>query len=61
MTMMSSLYVKHGQLNLSLQGNAESASVVIVGDLNFPPSTGRLKNLFLIAPVGQRKTMNSVS
>ena len=42
MTMMSSLYVKHGQLNLSLQGNAESASVVIVGDfklstLNWSP------------------------
>ena len=34
--MMSSLYVKHGQLNLSLQGNAESASVVIVGDLKLP-------------------------
>ena len=39
MTMMSSLYEKHGQLNLSLQGNAESAnsaSVIIVGDFKLP-------------------------
>jgi hypothetical protein len=61
MTMMSSLYVKHGQLNLSLQGNAESASVVIVGDFKLPTLNWSPDESVLNCTGGSTEKMNSVS